>query len=262
MSGSRILLFLFLFSQATYADSLWKQCQTALFKVPIALAVACSGCESQPEGTAAAPRQDNVATAVSVPEVSAVSSPDVKISSEQNTNSAVVIIDMQMEFVTRGGDDRLPENVKKLEGILESQLALIEAAKSRNIPILFLEYLNYGPTTDRLKAAVKDYSNTSTILKSSDGVFDDQKAKTQLTEFMSERKIRTLIIAGANGGACVMQCIRGSLENNYCVIAYTDGIANFNFHDFIYPYSDKYTFTSKNDATFRQANSIEELFRK
>jgi nicotinamidase-related amidase len=156
-------------------------------------------------------------------------------------NSALVIIDMQPHFVTRGGNQNSRENNFKVGQIIGAQIEAIKKAISANIPIVFIEYENVDPTSDLLKAAVKNYHDVKFFTKSTDGMFDNEnKYKNQLVSFLKDRKIGTLVMTGANGGACVKESILGALNENCNVVAFSKGIADFNYVDFIYPYKGQY----------------------
>lgn len=174
-------------------------------------------------------------------------------------NYALIIIDMQPYFVERGGHDKKEENIKKVEEILANQIRMIELAKKSKIPIIFIEYESYGETNSKLKDAAAGYDNIKIITKSSDGMLDDwNNKKSELSDYLQSKEIGNLIITGANGGACVKESIDGSLKNNYNVIAYSKGIADFNYSKFIYPYDDLYKFKPKcKDCKFREVDEAE-----
>ncbi len=177
--------------------------------------------------------------------------------------TALVIIDMQEPFVTRGGNAELPDNIRKVREITERQLELIRVAREQNIPIIFLEYENFGPTNSQLREAVNGYGNTRTFQKTTDGMLDSWNSHLgELSDYLQNQEIGNLIITGANGGACVSMSIYGSLRNNYNVIAYSRGIADFNFENFIYPYDDQYADYEKPDCpscTFREVDDLPTL---
>lgn len=177
-------------------------------------------------------------------------------------NSALVIIDMQPYFATRSGNHQDAENKAKLDKINETQVGAIQKAREANIPIIFLEY-DCGPcgsTNDSLKTAVANYRNVRFIKKNSDGMFEDyNKYRKELVDYLNKNDIGTLIITGANGGACVLRSITGALENNCNVVALNSGIADFNYKDFIYPYLGQYSHIKPNcrDCSFKEVSTID-----
>lgn len=176
-------------------------------------------------------------------------------------NYALVIIDMQPYFVERGGNDKELVNAKKVDEILNNQVKMIELAKKSGIPIVFVEYESYGDTNSKLKEAAAGYDNIKIITKNTDGMLDDyNNKKSELSDYLRSKEIGNLIITGANGGACVQQSIAGSLQNNYNVLAYSKGIADFNYTEFIFPYDDVYNFTPTCDnCKFREVDDAETI---
>ncbi|MBC7712190.1 MAG: isochorismatase family protein [Rhizobacter sp.] len=172
---------------------------------------------------------------------------------------ALVIIDMQAMFVTRGGYSDDEENKKKVQEVLRNQLEAIKLAKAAKIPIIFLEYEGFGNTNDDLKKEVEGYPDAKIFLKNTDGMFDSyNKHKAELVAFLESKNVKSLIITGANGGACVLDSISGSLDSNYNVIAYSKGIADFNYKEFIYPYDHHYNFTPTcADCKFKEVDNMQ-----
>ena len=105
---------------------------------------------------------------------------------------ALIVIDMQPYFVTRGGNDKKDENKKKVKEILDNQIKSIEMAKKAGIPIVFLEYENYGPTNEVLKKAIGDYKKSKYFLKNTDGMFSSSnRHKTKLEEYLESEKVKS-----------------------------------------------------------------------
>ncbi len=185
------------------------------------------------------------------------------ICGRNSSNSALIIIDMQPGFITRGGNHEVPSNIEKVRQIIDQQVIAINHAKEKQIPIVFLEYVgDYGDTNESLRDQVKNYDRVKFFKKDSDGMFEKyNKYLSNLSDYLKKNDIGTVIITGANGGACVESSIRGALENECNVIALSQGIADFNFTDFIYPYAGYYKAsigspTCKN-CTFSEVSSID-----
>lgn len=190
------------------------------------------------------------------------------VCSGNKEKSALIIIDMQPYFVTRGGKEDAPENKKKVEEVLNEQVQAINRAKEAGIPIVLIEYshesLQFGETNSVLKGAVGNYKETQVMKKNTDGMFDNyNKYREELVGYLQKKKIGTLLITGANGGACVERSIRGALDNNCDVVALNKGIADFNYKDFIYPYKGYYAKISSiakprcDDCKFKEVTGIE-----
>lgn len=188
---------------------------------------------------------------------------DDQICDSNASKSALVVIDMQPTFATRLGNDKTPENTAKLRQIEEAQLEAIQKAKANGIPIIFLEYVssyvNFGDTNKSLTDPLQDYEKRQLFKKNSDGMFESEnKSRAEIVAYLKKHKIGTLIITGANGGSCVKKSILGSLDGNCSVIAYSKGIADFNYEEFIYPYSGKYSFKPNcADCKFMEVSTID-----
>ncbi len=171
---------------------------------------------------------------------------------------ALIIIDMQSYFITRGGNQDTVENKRKVQEITQVQIAAIKVAIKSQIPIVFLEYEGFGETNQDLKKAIGEYEEVKYLLKDTDGMFDDSnRHKSKLVEYLNSKEIGNLIITGANGGACVQQSIEGSLKNNFNVMALNTGIADFNYKEFIYPYTQQYNFKPTcADCKFREVDGV------
>ena len=122
------------------------------------------------------------------------------------------------------------------------------------------QYSDMGPTDSRILKALQGYDNkkvfsrlinrilfrrtalknshsSAVMTKNQDGMLDDyNQSKAELLSYLKSNHIKNLIVTGANGGACVHESISGALTNKFNVVAVTDGIADFNYEKFIYPY--------------------------
>ncbi len=190
------------------------------------------------------------------------------ICSGSSQNSALIVIDMQPYFVNRSQKPNTTENKAKVEQIIKEQVAAINQAKKANISIVLLEYedttipISEADSMPLLKAAVGDYKDVKIVKKTSDGMFEDSnKYKKDLVDYLSGKKVGTLIITGANGGACVLASIKGALNGDCTVVAYNRGIGDFNFADYIYPYANKYSDIKPNcsNCSFKEISSIDSL---
>lgn len=182
-------------------------------------------------------------------------------------NTALVIIDMQPYFAERYGYDKEPKNKKKIEQVLQRQRELIQLAKASNRPIVLIEYQNHAGTHDQLVQEIGAYPNTKTFIKSDDGMFESRKLANEIKGYLDSKKITDLVVAGANGGACVQCSIQGALEKGYSVWADPHAIADFNYRDFILPYHYKegnISVEAKKSlaASFQEVEDIEVLRRQ
>lgn len=187
------------------------------------------------------------------------------ICSKDSVNTALIVIDMQPAFIKRTKDHESFENKTKVGKIIQEQIAAINQAKDANIPIVFLEYAGVyaeqegdDDTSSELKAAVANYREVKFIKKNTDGMFENgNRYRQELVDYLTKHSVGTLIITGANGGACVKKSIMGALENNCSIVALDKGIADFNFKDFIYPYSYTGVKPTCSDCTFREVSRLD-----
>jgi isochorismate hydrolase len=185
------------------------------------------------------------------------------ICSSSNKNAALMIVDMQGYFMKRTGL-KSAENQAIIGKLIQEQLLVIQKAMDSNLPIIFLEYdcSLCDPTSNLLKMVVAKYKNVQFFKKSTDGVFEKNNVyKSELVNYLNSMQIGTLIIAGANGGSCVIKSISGALEHNCSVITYNNTIADFNYKNFIYPYVGHFTDIQPKcqDCSFKQVTNIQSL---
>ncbi len=164
--------------------------------------------------------------------------------------TALVIIDMQAYF-TQGTLDDSPSNPWIQQEVMNEQVRLIQLARQRRIPIVFIEYRNCGVTEPRLTQAAAGYGDVHTIVKDSRGFFDEGRAHSDvLGDFLRERGIGNLIIAGANGNFCVKASIEGSLNNGYDVVVDPQAVVDFNETPYRFPYGYTDLYTSERDGRY------------
>lgn len=184
---------------------------------------------------------------------------ETMVCQREGGNTALIVMDMQPGFITRGGSANLPENKTKVAQIIAEQLDAIESAKKAKIPIIFLEYEGKrGPTNPVLRKATSGYRQVRYFKKDTDGMFDnDNRYKNKLVRYLKSKRISALVMTGANGGGCVLSSIEGALDSNCTVFAYTKGIADFNYRDFIYPYVGYYKYVRANckDCVFQEISN-------
>jgi nicotinamidase-related amidase len=174
-------------------------------------------------------------------------------------NTALVIIDMQPYFVSQLGFQDLPGNKEKLQQVLAKQVELIRMAKAERLPIATIEYDDCGPTCATLTKEIGEYPLHRNFTKTTDGMFHKFSVMgPRLKKFLDENKVTKLLVAGANGGACVKCSIEGALEKGYRVVADSQGIADFGSQKFIHPY--RYSAgTLTSDPNFSQIDGIKHL---
>lgn len=180
-------------------------------------------------------------------------------------NNALIVIDMQDYFVTRNAAYKDPANKQKVDAVIAQQIKMIKEAERLNLPIILIAYecRVCGPITKRLQDAIAKYANAKIIPKGSDGMFDrDNDYRDDLTNYLKEKRVGTLIVAGANGSACVEESIAGAMQDHYNVVTFENGIADFNFDKFIYPYTHHYQDVQSicdKACSFKEGASVEDV---
>jgi nicotinamidase-related amidase len=171
-------------------------------------------------------------------------------------SKALVIVDMQDYFVARGGTKDRGDNPKILSDIFGNQKKMIDAAKRNHLPILLVEYASFGATNQELLEYIGEYSPVITVMKSTDGLFDSRNVSVQAArDVLASWSATDLIVMGANGGACVERTIRGALHAGYKVWAYEQGIADFNYDSYRYPYN----YDDRDDIKDLRAEGLKEV---
>ena len=151
---------------------------------------------------------------------------------------ALMIIDMQKPFSHALGYHLLGDNPEKLAQLKQKQLEVIKQAKDHKRHILFIEFEHNGPTDPELTNSVSGYKKSMTFRKDSIGVFDSRNIHREpLLNYLRDHSIKSFLIAGANGTACVKQSIAGALCEGFKFIMKPDCIAEFGLKHFIYPFT-------------------------
>jgi nicotinamidase-related amidase len=199
------------------------------------------------------------------------------IASAESSHAALVVIDMQQQFVDvgippdgiRSGYARHLVSSRKLAALTSELIGLIKAAMSKNLPIVFLEYSKWGDTIPALKEATRGYDKVVFLKKDTDDMFHERNTyRKMLEDYLRGHSVDTLIVTGANGEACVRDSLKGAQKAGYSLIAYTAGIASFATDPAkaIYPYPHYYSVVEYGHfgnnckaCTFRYADSLSDL---
>ena len=129
-------------------------------------------------------------------------------------NRALVVIDMQYVFET-----------SQHQPTIQAILALIEAFKRQNRPILIVEYEKSSrwseedvKTLFEIREAVKDYSLAKTVIKPwDDGSEEISNALGENSQFELD-----LFLCGVNAGACVKLTACGLVRLGFDITVVTD----------------------------------------
>jgi maleamate amidohydrolase len=171
------------------------------------------------------------------------------ISHAFSQNTAVIIVDMQYGFYTRGGvlqTDGLIKLVKK-------QQELLTWAKTKKMPILFFEYDGYQETDYALTSTLWGYK-FKTVAKNEDNGFEGQSGY-EANQYLRDRKVDKLIIAGINASGCVKRTAIGALEEGYQLISSGDLVADMYNSPPIYPQLDWFI----EDKNFKGYKTLDQL---
>lgn len=173
-------------------------------------------------------------------------------------NVALVIIDMQPEFVLRNPHHGLLGNLEKLGRVLERQIELIRIAKKNGIPILLIEYNSAGNTLDELRDEIGNYEKATLFTKYQNGMFSNvRNVGHAIRGFLKKEGVTDLVIAGANGGKCVKCSINGALNSGYRVWADSNAIIDLNYEAYVLPYKYHLEEFRLNIDAFNQAEGGE-----
>ena len=121
----------------------------------------------------------------------------------------------------------------------------------------------YTPTNRELLKEIGDYDKVVTIFKQTDGLFDlHNNSAEAANDQLKDWGVSDLIVMGPNGGACVEATIRGALASGYKVWAYRDGIADFQYKTFVYPFSYSsrmFSFGDLNDVGLKELDNASQI---
>ena len=109
----------------------------------------------------------------------------------------LVIVDMQPAFSSA-----------KKEETIRNVIKMVIRAKAKDIPIIVLEYKNYGATIERITQAIGDYPLARTEIKTRDSGSEQVMIALQKMGY----DIESFLICGVNYGACVAKTILGLLQ--------------------------------------------------
>lgn len=150
---------------------------------------------------------------------------------------AIVVIDMQPQFETRFGYEKLPGNSKKAARVKAEIQRLIQEAIRSHFYVIFVEYEGFGSIDESLLKEVGGYDRTITIKKDTDGLFHrHNRMLSEIRSYVAVNDIQDVLICGANGGACVKESLRSAQSYGLGTWWKSDAIADFNTSSFTYPY--------------------------
>lgn len=185
-----------------------------------------------------------------------------------NDGTALIVIDFQPEMWVRTKQHEKEGNVEKLEKMKAAVLKTIELAKEENLPIVLIKFKDHGPIYSEVLKSLEGYPHAKTILKDSDGIFESDglmtkknSFKEETLDYLNDKKIKNLVMIGANGWACVRSSVKGAMEHNYNTIVFDRAVADFNSDNFKYPYVSDYRLNQVtcDDCSFRRVSEFQEI---
>jgi ureidoacrylate peracid hydrolase len=174
---------------------------------------------------------------------------------DHTVNPALLIIDMQNGFVSKGGSyDLMGIDTAKYQGIIPNVRRLIQTCRSARIPIFFTQAVREGTGIDLLTRTHKilpksreerirtrpicvrgtwdaDIVDEITptkqdhlVIKRRDSAFQDTEMEVWLRSF----GIDTIIFSGIDTCICVESSLRDAFNHGYDVILISDATASMN----------------------------------
>jgi ureidoacrylate peracid hydrolase len=178
---------------------------------------------------------------------------------EHNVNPALMVIDVQNGFVSKGGSyDQLGMNVSRYQHVISQISELIRLCRSVNIPIFYTQAVREKSGIDLLTnthrilpksreerirtkpicvigtwdADIVDEIKPSTmdhvVIKRRDSAFQD----TEIGVWLKSIGIDTLVFCGIDTSICVEASLRDAFNNGYDVILISDATASGNIKHF------------------------------
>lgn len=163
--------------------------------------------------------------------------------------TAVVIVDMQDGFYSRGG----VTYSLGLQKLVTRQMELLTWAVAQAIPVLIFEYEYYGETDKRLTNLLTT-ATVKTVAKRDDNGFVEPSL-SPAKDFLNGLGVKTLIMAGINGSACVYSTANGAIGEGFDVVTSSDIVGNLNYNPPIYPNN---TWYFKNNS-FEVRKNLEDI---
>jgi ureidoacrylate peracid hydrolase len=176
-----------------------------------------------------------------------------------NINPALVVIDVQNGFVSKGGSyDQLGMDVSRYQHVIPQILELIRLCRSVNIPIFYTQAVREKSGIDLLTNThrilpksreerirkkpicvigtwdadivdeIKPSSMDHIVIKRRDSAFQD----TEIGVWLKSIRIDTLMFCGIDTSICVEASLRDAFNNGYDVILISDATASGNIKHF------------------------------
>jgi ureidoacrylate peracid hydrolase len=176
-----------------------------------------------------------------------------------NVNPALMVIDVQNGFVSKGGSyDQLGMNVARYQHVISQISELIRLCRSVNIPIFYTQAVREKSGIDLLTNThrilpksreerirtkpicvigtwdadivdeIKPSQMDHVVIKRRDSAFQD----TEIGVWLNSIGIDTLVFCGIDTSICVEASLRDAFNNGYDVILISDATASGNIKHF------------------------------
>jgi ureidoacrylate peracid hydrolase len=176
-----------------------------------------------------------------------------------NVNPALMVIDVQNGFVSKGGSyDQLGMNVARYQHVISQISELIRLCRSVNIPIFYTQAVREKSGIDLLTKThrilpksreerirtkpicvigtwdadivdeIKPSPMDHVVIKRRDSAFQD----TEIGVWLNSIGIDTLVFCGIDTSICVEASLRDAFNNGYDVILVSDATASGNIKHF------------------------------
>ena len=131
------------------------------------------------------------------------------------TKYAILLIDMQNEFIKRIKEDEKENQIK-------AQIEVLKYCAQKDIPVVALEYKNCDNTINKLIYHINKVPRKKYLTKSYNNGFK----KTNLNEQLEEWNITHVCLMGINASACVKQTAQGALNYKLSILTANQLISN------------------------------------
>jgi|GEM_PF-5791835 nicotinamidase-related amidase len=119
---------------------------------------------------------------------------------------AVIVIDMQKDFISGFSTERLDQ-------MLKYQIGIINYSAKNSIPVFCFEHSGQGKTHPELYNAIRSVPLNKTLPKDDDNCF----TRTPLYSYLKELDITHLMIMGVNSDFCVKSTVLYAQDRGYSV---------------------------------------------
>ena len=136
------------------------------------------------------------------------------------SDTAIILIDMQEEFITN-------ENTREARNLIEKQKELLEWGILNDLSLLVFEYDQAGETLRQLRRYIEMFEQYAYVTKYLDGGFHHFTLnRSNPVMLLRSWGISKLILTGVNGPYCVQKTGQGALNNYFKVFTSADLVAN------------------------------------